>query len=505
MSFRNFFRIIGILFSLYFLASCNHFHEESEDTEMVEMNFKVDRPSEAGNNSVSRNSNVEHAVNSNMVTIGVAAVPASTTIVDVGFGIETYDEQEMDMSSDSVTLTVPLNEPFKILQLTWDKEYTIEEILSWEHMANFMGLSEEITVTSEDTEKAISISLEGIWSTMTTTDAPQERGNARGVWTGSEMCYWGGNDSVDYFNTGGCYDPDNDVWTTMTTTNAPSGRNRFAAAWTGSKMCIWGGTDGTVEFADGSCYDPDADNWTAMTSSGAPDARSGHVGVWTGSEMCIWGGFDGSGTFFNTGSCYDPSGDSWTAMANADAPVEAFFYDQNSAIWTGSEMCIWGGYNMSGDLNSGGCYDPIDTSWTAISTTNAPIARSNHTAVWTDSLMCIWGGNDTSGDFMDSGGCYNPDDDSWTTMTTEGNPGDRIYHSAVWTGTEMCTYGGMGTTYNYFGGCYNPSTDSWDQMSYYFTPEFRVAMPAIWTGSEFCVWSGNTSASYVNSGSCLYR
>src|SRR5206468_13109812 len=34
--------------------------------------------------------------------------------------------------------------------------------------------------------------------------------------------------------------------------------------------------------------------------------------------------------------------------------------------------------------------------WTATSTTNAPAARFGHTAVWTGSEMIIWGGQDDS-------------------------------------------------------------------------------------------------------------
>ena len=40
---------------------------------------------------------------------------------------------------------------------------------------------------------------------------------------------------------------------------------------------------------------------------------------------------------------------------------------------------------------SNGC---IDDTWTATSTTNAPAARFDHTAVWTGSEMIVWGGAD---------------------------------------------------------------------------------------------------------------
>ena len=43
-------------------------------------------------------------------------------------------------------------------------------------------------------------------------------------------------------------------------------------------------------------------------------------------------------------------------------------------------------------LNTGGRYNPGTDSWTATSTTNAPTARHCHTAVWTGSEMIVWGG-----------------------------------------------------------------------------------------------------------------
>ena len=43
-------------------------------------------------------------------------------------------------------------------------------------------------------------------------------------------------------------------------------------------------------------------------------------------------------------------------------------------------------------LNTGGRYNPSTDSWTATSTTNAPDGRYGHTAVWTGSEMIVWGG-----------------------------------------------------------------------------------------------------------------
>src|SRR2546430_374981 len=53
-----------------------------------------------------------------------------------------------------------------------------------------------------------------------------------------------------------------------------------------------------------------------------------------------------------------------------------------TAVWTGSEMIIWGGRDENFVYsNTGGRYNPSTNSWTATTTTNAPTARGFHTAV----------------------------------------------------------------------------------------------------------------------------
>ena len=63
----------------------------------------------------------------------------------------------------------------------------------------------------------------------------------------------------------------------------------------------------------------------------------------------------------------------------------------HTAVWTGSEMIVWGGFDFSSYPNTGERYDPATDTWTATATTNAPSARINHTAVWTGSEMIVWG------------------------------------------------------------------------------------------------------------------
>src|SRR5439155_3809509 len=80
-----------------------------------------------------------------------------------------------------------------------------------------------------------------------------------------------------------------------------------------------------------------------------------------------------------SGGCID---DTWSPTQFTDAPDAR---DGHTAIWTGSEMIVWGGFAGAGVyLNTGGRYNPTTDSWTATNTTNAPVARGGHTTVWTD-------------------------------------------------------------------------------------------------------------------------
>ena len=84
--------------------------------------------------------------------------------------------------------------------------------------------------------------------------------------------------------------------------------------------------------------------------------------------------------------------DTWTATTTANAPVAR---TRHTAVWTGTEMIVWGGLDVSSVSNTGGRYNPSTDSWTATSTTNAPAARDCHTAIWTGSEMIVWGGDDS--------------------------------------------------------------------------------------------------------------
>jgi N-acetylneuraminic acid mutarotase len=363
------------------------------------------------------------------------------------------------------------------------------------------------------------------WTNTSTTNAPDGRLLHSAVWTGSEMIVWGGggHGPGDDLNTGGRYNPNADTWTTTSTENVPTARDWHTAVWTGSEMIVWGGDAGgrliTVaphappsthksrdgvrgstptptptptatpipSHGTGATYDPSTDNWTATSTSNAPSARGSHTAIWTGSEMIVWGGFDGI-VHLKTGSRYNPATNSWTLTNTTNAPETRSFH---TGVWSGSEMIVWGGSNGFNLLNNGGAYNASTDHWRTIAITNAPIERYGHTSIWTGSEMIVWGGRNENS-FLDTGGRYNPDTDTWLATTATGAPSGRDTHSAIWTGSEMIVWGGRNDVFSYdnTGGRYNPISDLWLATSITSAPSARAGHTAVWTGREMIVWGG---------------
>src|SRR5207237_7294041 len=77
--------------------------------------------------------------------------------------------------------------------------------------------------------------------------------------------------------------------------------------------------------------------------------------------------------------------DGWSSLT--DLPARRA---NHSAVWTGSEMIVFGGINYERSVGTGDRYNPATDSWSRVSLTNAPIARNNHSAVWTGTEMIVW-------------------------------------------------------------------------------------------------------------------
>ena len=343
----------------------------------------------------------------------------------------------------------------------------------------------------------------------------------RGIWTGNEWIVWGAiNGDPDSWSHGQRYDPTLDSWTPTTAVGAPYARAIPVAVWTGTKMIVSGGYTtnlgpGWNPTGSGGAYDPLLDTWSPVAYSvGAQGARS--EAIWTGEKMILFGGGgpcgqDGVCTHcsFDTNplAIYDPATNTWDTPNPPGAPLSRLGH---TAVWTGTEMIVWGGRReILGPqscevtmLNSGARYDPAANTWTPLSTVGAPSARMGHTAVWTGSRMIVWGGqpgpshsffNDAANvPGLADGAIYDPSTDTWTPITSTNAPSGRMAHVAVWTGNEMILWGGMDSNMpNPSGAIFDPANNQWVQMTpLENAPAFFLIdqLYAAWTGSSMIVW-----------------
>jgi hypothetical protein len=173
-------------------------------------------------------------------------------------------------------------------------------------------------------------------------------------------------------------------------------------------MVVWGGYDGTSDVNSGGRYDPGTDIWTAVNTTNAPSARDYHTAVWTSSEMIVWGGcancsYSIAGThsaeFFPPSPTPTlPTSPTLIATMPGVTPTPSDFGGTPTSTPIPSATA-------SPSPGTGGRYDPSTDSWIAISTTNAPSPRDGHTAVWSGSEMIVWGGNGDGGS-LNTGGRY---------------------------------------------------------------------------------------------------
>ncbi len=331
--------------------------------------------------------------------------------------------------------------------------------------------------------------------------APEARDRHTALWTGSEMLVWGGS-AGEYRNDGQRYDPATDTWTPMSAgPNVPAVREQHTAVWTGREMIVWGGAGPGGAMRSGARYNPATDVWITLDPAGAPAARYGHTAVWTGSAMLVWGGFSSLGAL-DTGALYDPLTDAWTPTSVAPAIASA--RGQHTALWlpTGV-MIVWGGVsgpqNGAPSVGSGARYDVATDSWSPVAATGAPSPRDGHTAVFTGTEMIVWGGRDVHV-YLRDGARYDLATDTWAPLPAPGAPASRFRHTAVWTGDEMIVWGGYGPPWLASGARYNPATDAWTPVAAAGAPLPRYRHTAVWTGDEMIVFGGEGAGGWLATG-----
>ncbi len=346
---------------------------------------------------------------------------------------------------------------------------------------------------------------------------------ATGVWTGTRAVFWGGYyygpPYTSSRNDGAGYDPAGDSWMVLPVAPAQFSAGRFlhTAVFDGTRMILWGGLSGSSTVNDtGAIYDSKAMTWSISGSSGAPSARAGHVAVWstTSGEMIVWGGCSKASmfsfpptcsSFLDDGAAFQPSSGVWRKIAPAPVGFEPRW--RASAVWTGSDLVVFGGEVASGSYaKSCARYDPKLDVWTKL--TDPPLdARYDGALVFADKDLIAWGGRST---FVDpawgrsDGARYRAG--AWSLLATASplTPAAR-YAFGWWLGAgKLHVWSGASLSSALPGGAaYDPVRDEWSAMPTSGEPSARVHPTVVWTGIEAIVYAGRNTLSTSDPSSYL--
>ena len=280
----------------------------------------------------------------------------------------------------------------------------------------------------------------------------------RGCLEGGDNAFWDGKELLLIGLTNAAYDPATNKWRKL----PPGGRGSYAqvTAWTGTQTLGFGGGCCAEAYDVVRSFTPGTDSWSDPPRSPI-DGRNGAFGVWSGKQLIVAGGSreETSGfTTFATGAAYDPAAKAWRTVASLPAPRQ-----DAAAVWDGSEMLVVGGSSIGAAATHwyrrGLSFDPSTNRWQQLPPMAYP--RSGAAAVWTGSQMLVWGGGTVaSGRTVPPphGEAFDPATNRWSPLPMSPLRG-RIDPVAVWTGTQMFIWGGQETDGESFftnGATYTP-------------------------------------------------
>ena len=223
--------------------------------------------------------------------------------------------------------------------------------------------------------------------------------------------------------------------------------------------------------------------------------RLGPGAVWTGSEMTVWGGYARSQNVgqASDGAAYNPATRTWRAIAPAPSGVQG---DGGAgAVWTGDEMVVWASNSPDGPVG-GAAYDPATDSWRRLPA--GPLGRrEGYSSVWTGKELIVIGG--TLGDTIakPTAAALDPESGTWRLLPGLNRLTGLLPAGAVWDGREVLVKaGGCSTGTDGITSCrsiflaYNPATDTVREItlpapSSAFGADTAASLKPIgWTGTE---------------------
>jgi Galactose oxidase, central domain len=166
--------------------------------------------------------------------------------------------------------------------------------------------------------------------------------------------------------------------------------------------------------------------------------------------------------------------------------------DDAAAVWTGTEMIVWGGRNAKGTpLSDGATYNPNSRTWKQLP--SSPLSpRIDPMYAWIDGQLVVWGGgtSDTSRRDLD-GATYNPATGKWRKLPPSPIAGYQ-WAQAVPSGHTVIILSTTGrlSSRTIHAHAYHPATNTWSSLPDLHLPSGHDAIDVVVlpVGDTLFVW-----------------
>jgi Kelch motif len=255
------------------------------------------------------------------------------------------------------------------------------------------------------------------------------------------------------------------------------------SVWTGTELIVSGLTgaaaDGNILDAVEAAvaYNPTTRTWRRLAPPPKTETYCRRTAVWTGSEMLVWG---------CSLTAYDPASNSWRLLPRPESGA-------GIVAWTGRELIGWGGGCCGDAVARGEAYNPVRGTWRALA--ESPLAPEQQPlGAWTGRELVLFVSGISAADgkpYPDErarAAAYDPATDTWRRIAPL--PERRAGAIAVSGGKKILIVGGRDWNGSpaRVGLAYDPATNGWRRLPAMETG--RMQAVGAWTGSRLLVWGG---------------
>ncbi|HQY15183.1 MAG TPA: hypothetical protein PK020_08440 [Ilumatobacteraceae bacterium] len=277
------------------------------------------------------------------------------------------------------------------------------------------------------------------------------------VATDTGLFVWGGYDAQSDLTDGAYYDDTTRIWRTLPPAPLASDRGDALGVWTGTEVVVINGISGNVKSA---ALNPGTFTWRTLSDPPVDNAANGSSqAVFVDGTVLLFSVFEDGAAAQNQVARLNLQSGYWTVVPSPPVSLRSGV----GVVAAGSEAIVVGQSNSAYGCNVLHvlAYSPSANSWRELSA--GPVAtRADTVTAWTGSELFIGGGEScdngvATGDLLNQASLLDPSTGAWRSAS----PAPVGFYSSyrypdIWTGTSVATIAPDGSPL-----LYNPTTDTW--------------------------------------------